>query len=198
MNTIIIVVKKIEFLGSNIKFSYSSEKITMSRDPLKMLKNLFPDDNKKNVKNAVLLLLIPGQLDKKGNPKFRVVMTLETGNVWGFPGGQVDKGEKPFQAAIRELYEETGMKFCFKYWNRAKEVKFTRRNTRFYCSYWTGPVFKGNPKNREVAFVDIPRWENLLTSLQTGCPLTCGKHTAELRRCMHTVIGYKFKKNTCQ
>jgi|688.fasta_scaffold68198_4 mutator protein MutT len=30
------------------------------------------------------------------------------GNKWGIPGGKVDKGETPLQAAIREVKEETG------------------------------------------------------------------------------------------
>lgn len=29
-------------------------------------------------------------------------------NVWGFPGGHIESGETPSQAAVRELYEETG------------------------------------------------------------------------------------------
>ncbi len=33
------------------------------------------------------------------------------GNLWGIPGGKVEKGETPLQAAIREVKEETGYDF---------------------------------------------------------------------------------------
>lgn len=33
------------------------------------------------------------------------------GNLWGIPGGKLDKGETPLQAAIRETQEETGYDF---------------------------------------------------------------------------------------
>lgn len=33
------------------------------------------------------------------------------GNLWGIPGGKVEKGESPLQAVIREAKEETGYDF---------------------------------------------------------------------------------------
>lgn len=33
------------------------------------------------------------------------------GNLWGIPGGKLDKGETPLQAVLREIKEETGYDF---------------------------------------------------------------------------------------
>jgi len=33
------------------------------------------------------------------------------GNLWGIPGGKIDKGETPCEAAVREVKEETGYDF---------------------------------------------------------------------------------------
>lgn len=33
------------------------------------------------------------------------------GNLWGIPGGKIDKGETPHQAVVREIKEETGLDF---------------------------------------------------------------------------------------
>jgi mutator protein MutT len=33
------------------------------------------------------------------------------GNLWGIPGGKIDKGETPLEAVVREIKEETGFEF---------------------------------------------------------------------------------------
>ena len=159
---------------------------------LSIFADRFPDDpneRKNPEKNAVIIMLI-----HIGNV-WRLVMNVErrgaVKRVWGFPGGGIDAGETPWNAALRELREETGMVFDNKKWDRKSEHKFTRRGTRFYIGIYNGRAFKGNPKNREVSYVEWPRAENFYTTLISGhgSTLTCGKFTLPLRRCMYSVLG---------
>lgn len=39
-----------------------------------------------------------------------LLIQREDFEVWGLPGGEIDSGETPAQAAVREVYEETGLK----------------------------------------------------------------------------------------
>jgi 8-oxo-dGTP pyrophosphatase MutT (NUDIX family) len=41
--------------------------------------------------------------------KFLAVARRGTTDKWGLPGGKIDPGEEPEQAAVRELAEETGL-----------------------------------------------------------------------------------------
>jgi 8-oxo-dGTP pyrophosphatase MutT (NUDIX family) len=159
---------------------------------LSIFANRFPDDpneRKNPEKNAVIILLI------RIGKTWRLVMNVErrgaTKHVWGFPGGGIDAGEKPWNAALRELKEETGIVFNKKRWDHKSEHKFTRRGTRFYIGIYNGSLFKGNPRNKEVSYVEWPRIENFYTALSDGhgSLLTCGKFTLPMRNCMHSVLG---------
>jgi 8-oxo-dGTP pyrophosphatase MutT (NUDIX family) len=57
-------------------------------------------DPEKGNRSYGLIILTP---DKK------VLMVKNRENMWGFPKGHRDEGENPLQAAIREIYEETGV-----------------------------------------------------------------------------------------
>lgn len=58
--------------------------------------------------------------------------------VWGIPKGKIDKGETPVQAAVRETWEETNLKF--------KEDDLT-----FLCEY------RANKKKyMYVYFIEVP------------------------------------------
>lgn len=42
------------------------------------------------------------------SPRGRVLFLQRADGVWELPGGGIEPGEKPFQAAVREVGEETG------------------------------------------------------------------------------------------
>jgi len=39
----------------------------------------------------------------------RVLLVRKKGGKWNFPGGVIEQGEQPHEAAARELHEETGL-----------------------------------------------------------------------------------------
>jgi len=82
-----------------------------------------------------------------------LVHTIKKGrNRWEFPGGKVDEGETPREAAIRETFEETGV---------------TIRNTEYVCTrrlhtdddywevwYYVACDYRGNPSLMEPEKAD--------------------------------------------
>jgi 8-oxo-dGTP pyrophosphatase MutT (NUDIX family) len=43
------------------------------------------------------------------NPNFGVVVVNQNNNSWSLPKGHVERGEEPRDAALREIWEETGI-----------------------------------------------------------------------------------------
>ena len=43
------------------------------------------------------------------NPAGKVLLVQEYGVYWGLPRGHIKKNELPVKAAVREIYEETGV-----------------------------------------------------------------------------------------
>ena len=68
--------------------------------------------------SCVDLIILTDNLMSNGdiNPKYKFkVLSIKRGHdpfagMWANPGGNIDEGEKPIDAAIRELEEETGLK----------------------------------------------------------------------------------------
>ena len=44
------------------------------------------------------------------NPEGRVVVVSQRGVSWSLPKGHIEEGEDPLAAALREIYEETGLR----------------------------------------------------------------------------------------
>ena len=127
----------------------------------------------------------------------RVLMPVSNRGVWGLPGGIIDQGENPFDAAVRELGEETGVMFDHCRYDRANEVKFTWRDTRFYVARYNFPDVEGTKRfidpTGEIRHVEFPRIENLFAVLKASNDikafkdakyLKCGRIAAPIRQCM--------------
>lgn len=52
--------------------------------------------------------------------------------LWNFPGGNVDPGEKPIQSAIREMFEEAGIKVKRGEMQKLKPIETSQRKMVFY------------------------------------------------------------------
>lgn len=104
------------------------------------------------------------------------------------PGGRIDGTETPWECAIRELAEETTIVLDPGKWKLMHE--FQRSRTRFYVGTYTGVVFKGDPRNKEVAMVELPRAEAVRAAIQgvAETPVKCGSIELPLRRCMWNVL----------
>jgi 8-oxo-dGTP pyrophosphatase MutT (NUDIX family) len=143
----------------------------------------------KKPKNAVIILLV------RIGKTWRIVMNVErrgaVNRVWGFPGGGIDAGETAWDAAVRELKEETRIVLDVMKWDFINAHHFTRTNTRFHVGIYTGHVFKGDPVTKAVSYIEWPRTENFLAALRggPGTLLTCGKFTLPMRRCMYSALG---------
>lgn len=56
------------------------------------------------------LILVPSATGLVFDEAGRVLLALHaTGNVWAAPGGAIDPDERPVDAAVREVWEETGL-----------------------------------------------------------------------------------------
>jgi putative (di)nucleoside polyphosphate hydrolase len=78
-----------------------------------------------------------------GRGEVFVAERRDTPNAWQMPQGGIDRGERPRQAALRELREETGI-------TRAKVLAATRRWLRYDLpAELAGRVWKGKYRGQE-------------------------------------------------
>jgi len=68
------------------------------------------------------------------NGKILIVKNTKAGN-WTLPGGQIDKGEKYYQAAERETREETGLIVKVKRNKKAKTKRYSKNNKKRAIAY---------------------------------------------------------------
>ena len=101
------------------------------------------------MKQAAVMLII--------NPKGLVLSVSRRYDKtkFGLPGGKVDPGEEPWQAAVRETMEETSIitrdpKLIFE----RVEPPGTPDGKPFYTYAYYAPDWIGNPKNSEEGIVE--------------------------------------------
>ena len=77
--------------------------------------------------------------------------------MWSFPGGGSSKGEMPIQTAIRETYEETGLRVFpndLKFLLVTKDKEQNKNVYFFYCENWSGEIDNNKVKTEHVKY----RW----------------------------------------
>jgi len=91
---------------------------------------------------------------------------------WGYPKGHLEEGEKPYEAAVREVYEETGFEVKIVNNKPVAESRYEiersgevlQKTVWFYEMEVVEP-FKNEPDDEidEIALVDFESALNLLT-----------------------------------
>ncbi len=105
-----------------------------------------------------------GLLIKEG----RVLLIKNPSDVWTFPKGLVEKGEKPEDTAIREVYEETGVKGRIvlelgriSYWYVREGEKIRKRVVYYLMEYLHGEP-KPSWEVKDAKFFTIEEAKRLL------------------------------------
>ncbi|MFL6374335.1 MAG: NUDIX domain-containing protein [Pyrinomonadaceae bacterium] len=72
-----------------------------------MSKSAYVEDLRKKIGHD--LLLIPGVAAIIRDREGRILLQRTKSGYWNLPAGAIDPGEKPAQAIVREVFEETGL-----------------------------------------------------------------------------------------
>jgi 8-oxo-dGTP diphosphatase len=122
-------------VDSKVKINNNFKKNDFIRD-LKPKTNLFENDNLYENSSTIVVIR-----NTEGKILFlrRADDDYWMKSHWGYPGGMIDEGETPIQAAIRETYEEAGLV--------VSDIKFvtelSSNGTKLY-------IFKGTTENENV------------------------------------------------
>jgi 8-oxo-dGTP diphosphatase len=84
--------------------------------------------------------------------KKTIVLTRHRRRGWEVPGGKVDAGESPENAAHRELFEETGVKI---------------ESLRWIGQYVIHPVDKGEPAVKNIYMGRVREWGDIPKGFET-------------------------------
>ncbi|MBI2995782.1 MAG: NUDIX domain-containing protein [Candidatus Melainabacteria bacterium] len=110
------------------------------------------------------------------NKKGQVLIANQNGNSWSLPKGHIDEGETKLEAAIREIYEETGIRklqfvkelgFYERYkigLNSSEEDKSELKNISMFLFKTEEENLKPkDPTNPEAIWVEKKKVAELLT-----------------------------------
>lgn len=94
-------------------------------------------------------------LVSSGNPRKVLLGLHKKLGVWLPPGGHIDSGETPIEAAIRETKEEAGIDVSGRFTVRQLEDRVARLQTPDYFFEETIPEHNGTPEHRHLDFVYV-------------------------------------------
>jgi len=177
------ITRKLKMVSISHNNAQQVRSMPPARCPLQELKRrIIRRDNGQTPRNSFIGLVF---WDSRIG-EHRILMNVNKhSDSWDLPGGIIDRGESAWDAAIRELHEETRMVFKGKYWDFSKEVVLNIGFAQIHLSYYrdVSSIWqcKGNPRNSEVSWVECPRLSAFMQSLATGHNLKCGKITKPLR-----------------
>jgi len=92
--------------------------------------------------------------------------------MWTFPGGHLEKGEKPEKALVREMKEELNVKVTkYELIDKVEDIDPTSKNLYkhhvFLCKKWSGRI-KGTAEEERVKWIDIEKIPKLKKVSETA------------------------------